>query len=73
MKTIYLHHYYIPKQAFGCTYLTNFHEEFDNADHEGVEAILETYNRLYDHVPIGVMKLQKIPKIVKQSNIHLPI
>lgn len=48
MKILFLHHYYIPKKAFGCTYLTNFHEEFDNADHIGVDAILETYDRLYN-------------------------
>ena len=46
MTTVFLHHYYVPKVDYGHTYLTNFHEEFDNADHVGTDAILETYNRL---------------------------
>ena len=48
MTTVFLHHYYVPKVDYGHTYLTNFHEEFDNADHVGTDAILETYNRLFD-------------------------
>ena len=48
MTTLYLHHYYVPKSDWGYTYLTNFHEEFDNADHIGREAILETYDRLFN-------------------------
>ena len=48
MTTLYLHHYYVPKVDYGHTYITNFHEEFDNADHIGTEAILETYNRLFE-------------------------
>ena len=48
MTTLFMHHYYIPKVDYGHTYITNFHEEFDNADHIGTEAILETYNRLFE-------------------------
>ena len=48
MTTLFMHHYYVPKVDYGHTYITNFHEEFDNADHIGTEAILETYNRLFD-------------------------
>ena len=48
MTTLYMHHYYVPKSDWGYTYLTNFHAEFDKADHIGTEAILETYNRLFE-------------------------
>ena len=48
MTTLFMHHYYVPKVDYGHTYITNFHEEFDNADHIGTEAILETYNRLFE-------------------------
>ena len=48
MTTLFMHHYYVPKSDWGYTYLTNFHEEFDKADHIGTEAILETYNRLFE-------------------------
>ena len=48
MATLFMHHYYIPKSDWGYTYLTNFHEEFDKTDHIGTEAILETYNRLFE-------------------------
>ena len=33
MTTLFMHHYYIPKVDYGHTYITNFHEEFDNADY----------------------------------------
>ena len=46
MTTLLLHHYYVPKSDW--TYLLNFHEEFDNADHIGREAVLETYDRLFN-------------------------
>ena len=46
MTTVFLHHYYVPKVDYGHTYLTNFHEEFDNADHVGTDAILETNHRI---------------------------
>ncbi len=48
MTTLFLHHYYVPKSDWGYTYLLNFHEEFDNADHIGREAVLETYDRLFN-------------------------
>ena len=48
MTTLFMHHYYVPKSDWGYTYLTNFHEEFDKADHIGTDAILETYNRLFE-------------------------
>jgi len=49
MTTIYMHRYFVPKKSYlGCEYLMNFHEDFDNADHVGTDAILETYNRLFD-------------------------
>lgn len=48
MTTLFMHHYYIPKSDWGYTYLMNFHEDFDNADHIGTEAIQETYDRLFD-------------------------
>lgn len=38
MTTVFLHHYFVPQKSYGYTYLTNFHEEFDNADHIGIEA-----------------------------------
>ena len=48
ITTLLLHHYYVPKSDWGYTYLLNFHEEFDNADHIGREAVLETYDRLFN-------------------------
>lgn len=48
MTTLFLHHYYVPKSDWGYTYLLNFHEEFDNSDHIGREAVLETYDRLFN-------------------------
>ena len=45
MATLFMHHYYVPKSDWGYTYITNFHEDFDKADHIGTDAILETYNR----------------------------
>ena len=46
MTTVFLHHYFVPQKSYGYTYLTNFHEEFDNADHIGIEAIKETFHKL---------------------------
>ena len=48
MTTLFMQHYYVSKSDWGYTYLTNFHEQFDNADHIGTDAILETYNRLFE-------------------------
>jgi hypothetical protein len=49
MTTLFLHHYFVPQKSyFGCAYLMNFHEDFDQADHIGTEAIQETYHRLFD-------------------------
>lgn len=48
MTNLFLHHYYVPKEDFGYTFITDFHEQFDNADHIGTDAILETYNRLFE-------------------------
>lgn len=45
MTTIYKP-YYIPKECLGYVFKTNFHQEFDDADHEGVEAVKETYQRI---------------------------
>ena len=58
MTTLFMHHYYIPKVDYGHTYITNFHEEFDNADHVGTEAILETYNRLFEEWKIMLEQKQ---------------
>ena len=48
MTTVFLHHYFVPQKSYGYTYLTNFHEEFDNADHIGIEAIKETFHKLFN-------------------------
>ena len=48
MTTLYLHHYYVPKKAQGYVCKTDAHLQFDNADHIGREAILETYDRLFN-------------------------
>ena len=45
MTTIYKP-FYIPKECLGYVFKTNFHQEFDDADHEGVEAVKETYQRI---------------------------
>ena len=45
MTTIYKP-FYIPKECLGYVFKTNFHHEFDDADHEGVEAVKETYQRI---------------------------
>ena len=46
MTTLFMHHYYVPNEAQGYVCKTDAHLQFDNADHIGTEAILETYNRL---------------------------
>ena len=48
MTTLFMHHYFVPQKSYGYTYLTNFHEEFDNADHIGTDAIKETFHRLFN-------------------------
>ena len=48
MTTLYMHHYYVPKKAQGHVCKTDAHLQFDNADHIGREAILETYDRLFN-------------------------
>ena len=48
MTTLFMHHYYIPKKAQGHVCKTDAHLQFDNADHIGREAILETYDRLFN-------------------------
>ena len=49
MTTLYMHHYYVPKKAQGYVCKTDAqHLQFDNADHIGREAILETYDRLFE-------------------------
>ena len=45
MTTIYKP-FYIPKECLGYVFKTDFHQEFDDADHEGVEAVKETYQRI---------------------------
>ena len=45
MTTIYKP-FYIPKECLDYVFKTNFHQEFDDADHEGVEAVKETYRRI---------------------------
>lgn len=64
MTTLFMHHYYVPKSDWGYTYLTNFHEEFDNADHIGIEAIRETYDRL-------VKKWKDNPLYIKEIKLIL--
>ena len=48
MTTLFMHHYYVPNEAQGYVCKTDAHLQFDNADHIGTEAILETYNRLFE-------------------------
>ena len=48
MTTLFMHHYYVPKKAQGYVCKTDAHLQFDNADHIGREAILETYDRLFE-------------------------
>ena len=48
MTTLFMHHYYVPKKAQGHVCKTDAHLQFDNADHIGREAILETYDRLFN-------------------------
>ena len=43
-----MHHYYVPKKAQGHVCKTDAHLQFDNADHIGREAVLETYDRLFN-------------------------
>ena len=64
MATLFMHHYYVPKSDWGYTYLTNFHEEFDKADHIGTEAILETYNRLFNEWKDNSVYIKDIRKIL---------
>ena len=45
MATLFMHHYYVPKSDWGYTYITNFHEDFDKADHIGTDAILKTLEK----------------------------
>ena len=45
MTTIYKP-FYVPRECLGYVFKTNFHQEFDDADHEGVEAVKETYQRI---------------------------
>ena len=45
MTTIYKP-FYVPRGCLGYVFKTNFHQEFDDADHEGVEAVKETYQRI---------------------------
>ena len=49
MTTLFMNRYFVPQKSYlGCEYLMNFHEDFDNADHVGTDAIQETYNRLFN-------------------------
>ena len=45
MTTIYKP-FYIPKECLGYVFKTNFNQEFDDADHERVDAGKETYQRI---------------------------
>ena len=68
MTTLYMHHYYVPKSDWGYTYLTNFHEEFDKADHIGTEAILETYNRLFEEWKSNETFLRELMLVLNHRN-----
>lgn len=37
--------YYVPTETEGYTFKTTFHNDFDIADHYGLNAIKDTYNR----------------------------
>ena len=61
MTTIYKP-FYIPKECLGYVFITDFHQEFDDADHEGVEAVKETYQRICNNNKdnIGILGELKI-------------
>ena len=69
MTTVFLHHYFVPQKSYGYTYLTNFHEEFDNADHIGIEAIKETFHKLFNQCKEnGPLATRLLEKDGKSSN-----
>ena len=54
--------FYVPRECLGYVFKTNFHQEFDDADHEGVEAVKETYQRICNNNKdnIGILGELKI-------------
>ena len=71
MTTVFLHHYFVPQKSYGYTYLTNFHEEFDNADHIGIEAIKETFHKIFwDEKNL---KEPSNPKFLELATIYLDL
>lgn len=64
MTTLFMHHYYVPKKAQGYVCKTDAHLQFDNADHIGTEAILETYNRLFDEWKLSTPLLRELTHVL---------
>ena len=84
MTTVFLHHYFVPQKSYGYTYLTNFHEEFDNADHIGIEAIKETFHKLFNQCkengPLAEelsyvlnLRIASNPKFLELATIYLDL
>lgn len=75
MTTLFMHHYYVPTKAQGHVCKTDAHLQFDNADHIGREAVLETYDRLFnlwktDSSMIVELKLVLNHRIVFWDEMH---
>ena len=67
MTTIYKP-FYVPRECLGYVFKTNFHQEFDNADHEGVDAVKETYQRICKNNKDNIRILGEL-KIVLNSRL----
>ena len=60
--------FYVPRECLGYVFKTNFHQEFDDADHEGVEAVKETYQRICKNNKDNIRILGEL-KIVLNSRL----
>ena len=60
--------FYVPRECLGYVFKTNFHQEFDNADHEGVDAVKETYQRICKNNKDNIRILGEL-KIVLNSRL----
>ena len=67
MTTIYKP-FYVPRECLGYVFKTNFHQEFDDADHEGVDAVKETYQRICKNNKDNIRILGEL-KIVLNSRL----
>ena len=60
--------FYVPRECLGYVFKTNFHQEFDDADHEGVDAVKETYQRICKNNKDNIRILGEL-KIVLNSRL----